>query len=152
MGYLRIYKMEKRDYLIMLYDYYYGLFTDKQRKYFEDYCIASLDCVFSCINKYPNSFNIYKFYICRIFIYLYMHIQLFIFKSRFNNHYDIYKLIIRRYLEKVSQFNIFIDDILNYAFNNPEDYDKIKHEVEDSNKYKFIESDSFFNFMLKLMD
>ena len=42
MGYLRIYKMEKRDYLIMLYDYYYGLFTDKQRKYFEDYYFNNL--------------------------------------------------------------------------------------------------------------
>ena len=81
-----------------------------------------------------------------------MHIQLFIFKSGFNNNYDIHKSIIRRYLEKVLQFNIFIDDILNYAYNNPEDYDKIKHEVEDSNKCKFIESDSFFNFMLKLMN
>ena len=121
-------------------------------KYFEDYCIASLDCVLSCINKYPNSFNIYKFYIYRVFIYLYMHIQLFIFKSGFNNNYDTHKLIIQRYLEKVLQINIFIDNILDYAYNNPEDYDKIKHEVEDSNKCKFIESDSFFNFMLKLMN
>ena len=34
--------MEKRDYLVMLYDYYYVLFTDKQRKYFEDYYFNNL--------------------------------------------------------------------------------------------------------------
>ena len=29
--------MEKRDYLILLYDFYSSLFTDKQKEYFEDY-------------------------------------------------------------------------------------------------------------------
>ena len=34
--------MEKRDYLIVLYDYYGDLFTDKQKKYFEDYYFNNL--------------------------------------------------------------------------------------------------------------
>lgn len=34
--------MEKRDYLILLYDYYGILFNDKQREYFEDYYFNNL--------------------------------------------------------------------------------------------------------------
>lgn len=34
--------MNNRDYLIMLYDYYFELFTDKQRNYFEDYYFNNL--------------------------------------------------------------------------------------------------------------
>ncbi len=34
--------MERRDYLIMLYDFYGGLFSDKQREYFEDYYFNNL--------------------------------------------------------------------------------------------------------------
>ena len=34
--------MEKRDHLILLYDYYYMLLTDKQREYFEDYYFNNL--------------------------------------------------------------------------------------------------------------
>ncbi len=34
--------MEKRDYFIILYDYYSELFTDKQKKYFEDYYFNNL--------------------------------------------------------------------------------------------------------------
>ena len=34
--------MEKRDYLIVLYDYYGDLFTNKQKEYFEDYYFNNL--------------------------------------------------------------------------------------------------------------
>ena len=34
--------MEKRDYLIMLYDYYGMLFNEKQREYFENYYFNNL--------------------------------------------------------------------------------------------------------------
>ena len=34
--------MEKRDYLILIYDYYYMLLTEKQREYFEDYYFNNL--------------------------------------------------------------------------------------------------------------
>lgn len=34
--------MEKRNYLIILYDYYGELLTDKQRQYFEDYYFNNL--------------------------------------------------------------------------------------------------------------
>lgn len=34
--------MNRRDYLIILYDYYSGLFNDKQKKYFEDYYFNNL--------------------------------------------------------------------------------------------------------------
>ncbi len=34
--------MEKRDYLIILYDYYSGLFSVKQKNYFEDYYFNNL--------------------------------------------------------------------------------------------------------------
>ena len=34
--------MEKRDYLIMLYDFYSELFNDKQRLYFENYYLENL--------------------------------------------------------------------------------------------------------------
>jgi len=34
--------MEKRDYYIILYDFYSSLFTDKQREYFEDYYFNNL--------------------------------------------------------------------------------------------------------------
>ena len=34
--------MEKRDYLVLIYDYYSDLFTEKQRKYFEDYYFNNL--------------------------------------------------------------------------------------------------------------
>ena len=34
--------MEKRDYLILLYDFYSSLFTDKQKEYFEDYYFNNL--------------------------------------------------------------------------------------------------------------
>ena len=34
--------MEKRDYLIMLYDYYGVLFNEKQREYFENYYFNNL--------------------------------------------------------------------------------------------------------------
>lgn len=34
--------MEERDYLIILYDFYSGLLTDKQREYFEDYYFNNL--------------------------------------------------------------------------------------------------------------
>ena len=34
--------MESRDYLIMLYDYYCELFSDKQRLYFENYYLENL--------------------------------------------------------------------------------------------------------------
>lgn len=34
--------MEQRDYLIILYDFYSGLLTDKQQEYFEDYYFNNL--------------------------------------------------------------------------------------------------------------
>ena len=34
--------MEKRDYFIILYDFYSTLFTDKQKEYFEDYYFNNL--------------------------------------------------------------------------------------------------------------
>ena len=34
--------MEKRDYLILLYDYYGDLFSQKQRQYFEEYYFDNL--------------------------------------------------------------------------------------------------------------
>ena len=34
--------MEKRDYIIILYDFYCELFTDKQKKYFQDYYFNNL--------------------------------------------------------------------------------------------------------------
>ena len=34
--------MEKRDYYIILYDFYSSLFSDKQREYFEDYYFNNL--------------------------------------------------------------------------------------------------------------
>ena len=34
--------MEERDYLIILYDFYSGLLTDKQQEYFEDYYFGNL--------------------------------------------------------------------------------------------------------------
>ncbi len=34
--------MEDRDYIIMLYDYYYELLNEKQRKYFEEYYFNNL--------------------------------------------------------------------------------------------------------------
>lgn len=34
--------MEKRDYLVILYDYYGELFNEKQRSYFEDYYFNNL--------------------------------------------------------------------------------------------------------------
>lgn len=34
--------MEERDYLIILYDFYSGLLTDKQREAFEDYYFSNL--------------------------------------------------------------------------------------------------------------
>lgn len=34
--------MDKRDYYIILYDYYYSLFSLKQREYFEDYYFNNL--------------------------------------------------------------------------------------------------------------
>ena len=34
--------MESRDYLIMLYDYYFELFNEKQRLYFENYYLENL--------------------------------------------------------------------------------------------------------------
>ena len=34
--------MENRDYIIMLYDFYGGLFNDKQREYFEEYYFNNL--------------------------------------------------------------------------------------------------------------
>ena len=34
--------MEKRDYYIILYDYYSSLFSDKQKEYFEDYYFNNL--------------------------------------------------------------------------------------------------------------
>ena len=34
--------MEERDYLIILYDFYSGLLTDKQQEYFEDYYFNNL--------------------------------------------------------------------------------------------------------------
>ena len=34
--------MEKRDYLVLIYDYYSDLFTEKQKKYFEDYYFNNL--------------------------------------------------------------------------------------------------------------
>ena len=34
--------MEKRDYFIMLYDFYSSLFSDKQKEYFEDYYFNNL--------------------------------------------------------------------------------------------------------------
>ena len=36
------FNMEKRDYIIMLYDFYYSLFSDKQKDYFEDYYFNNL--------------------------------------------------------------------------------------------------------------
>jgi len=34
--------MEKRDYFIILYDFYSSLFSDKQKEYFEDYYFNNL--------------------------------------------------------------------------------------------------------------
>ena len=34
--------MDDRDYIIMLYDYYYDLFSDKQKEYFEYYYFNNL--------------------------------------------------------------------------------------------------------------
>jgi len=34
--------MEERDYLIILYDFYFELLSDKQREYFEDYYFNNL--------------------------------------------------------------------------------------------------------------
>ena len=34
--------MEEREYIIILYDYYGGLFTDKQKEYFEEYYFDNL--------------------------------------------------------------------------------------------------------------
>ena len=34
--------MDNRDYIIILYDYYYGLFNDRQREYFESYYFDNL--------------------------------------------------------------------------------------------------------------
>lgn len=34
--------MEARDYLIILYDFYSGLLTDKQQEFFEDYYFSNL--------------------------------------------------------------------------------------------------------------
>lgn len=34
--------MEKRDYLVVLYDYYFELFNEKQRLYFENYYLENL--------------------------------------------------------------------------------------------------------------
>ena len=34
--------MEDREYIILLYDYYYELLSDKQREYFEDYYFDNL--------------------------------------------------------------------------------------------------------------
>ena len=34
--------MEERDYLIILYDFYSGLLTDKQQNFFEDYYFSNL--------------------------------------------------------------------------------------------------------------
>ena len=45
MDYLKIYKgdkMENREYLIRLYDFYSELFNEKQRLYFEDYYLENL--------------------------------------------------------------------------------------------------------------
>jgi len=45
MDYLRICKvgnMDNRDYMVMLYDFYGELFSDKQREYFEEYYFNNL--------------------------------------------------------------------------------------------------------------
>ena len=34
--------MENRDYLVILYDYYFELFNEKQREYFENYYLENL--------------------------------------------------------------------------------------------------------------
>ena len=34
--------MEKRDYMVILYDYYSELFNEKQKKYFQDYYFNNL--------------------------------------------------------------------------------------------------------------
>ena len=45
--------MDNRDYLIILYDYYYKLFNDKQREYFELY-------YFDKLYFYENELKIYS--------------------------------------------------------------------------------------------
>lgn len=40
--FLRLFNMEKRDYYIILYDFYSSLFSDQQKEFFEDYYFNNL--------------------------------------------------------------------------------------------------------------
>ena len=52
--------MEEQEYIIILYDYYGELFTDKQKKYFEDYYFDNLSLSEIALNDNVSRNAIHK--------------------------------------------------------------------------------------------
>ena len=114
--------------------------------YFNNYITAILEPFLIYINKYPDSFNDFYYYACQAYIFIYLYMQFFMYSSKDNYIKENLKYIKNALINICNTFNTDIDNIINFAYSNPEIYEKIKNEVQYCEKCKFIEVYSLYEF------